>query len=112
MPSAGQPAAARRASARASRSRSAALAAQIPYPAHEDEAAAGEERERRAGRDEALGRELVGMKDLAVPVGGLIVRQEGPGQALDEVVDAGAAPARAGGGAEGHARPPRRGGGR
>ena len=35
-----------------------------------------------------VGRELVGVKDLAIPVGGrLIVRQEGPGHALEEVVD-------------------------
>ena len=63
------------------------LGRQIGHAPDEDETAAAEERERGAGSHEGVGRELVGVEDLAVPVAGLLVRQERPGHALEEVVD-------------------------
>ena len=54
---------------------------------NEDEAASPEKRQRRARRHEGVGRHLIGVEDLAVPAGGLLVGQEGPGQAVHDVVD-------------------------
>ena len=76
MPSAGHPAVLRRASASASRKRSATLAREIRHPAHEHEPAAREERQRRSGGDQGFRGQLVRVEDLAIPAGGLVVGQE------------------------------------
>ena len=63
------------------------LRGEIRHPAHEDEAAPGEERERGARGDERLRGQLVRVEEPRDSAGGLIVGQERPGQALHDVVD-------------------------
>ena len=63
------------------------LGPEIRHPAHEDQPAAREERQRRSGGDEDFRGQLVRVEDLAIQAGGLVVGQERPGQALDHVVD-------------------------
>ena len=77
----------RRASASASRSRSATLAPRSATPRTRTSRRPAKSESDAPGGDEGFRGELVRVEDLAIPAGGLVVGQERPGQALDDLVD-------------------------